>query len=210
MGISSPLRKDLSLALGSSEVSLLELTASYTAFPNLGTVVKPLFITKIYDRNNKLLENNSTVKKKILSTESAYQINNILQKVIHEGTGKRAWGLSEASAGKTGTTDSYMDAWFVGYTQEMVTGVWLGFDRKRSLGKNETGGKACAPIWLDFMKNNRLPVGKKEFPVPDGIVFIPINENTGQYDPANQNRSHWTPFDKKKLPWKDLSIQGEN
>jgi penicillin-binding protein 1A len=210
MGISSPLRRDLSLALGSSEVSLLELTASYTAFPNLGNVVQPLFITQIKDRNNKILEKNSTISHKVLSPEAAYQTNNILQKVIQEGTGRRAWGLDEASAGKTGTTDSYMDAWFIGYTQEMVTGVWLGFDRNLSLGNNETGGKACAPIWLDFMKSRRLPPGKKEFPVPDGIVFIPIDENTGQYDPTNRDRSKWTPFDKKKLPWKELSFQKEN
>jgi penicillin-binding protein 1A len=207
MGIASPLRKDLSLALGSSEVSLLELTSSYTAFPNLGNVVEPLFINKITGRNNKILENNSPVSRKVLSSESAYQMNNILQKVIQEGTGKRAWGLDEASAGKTGTTDSYMDAWFIGYTQKMVTGVWLGFDRKLSLGKNETGGKACAPIWLDFMKSSKMSTGRKEFPVPDGITFIPVNAKTGQYDQTNRDRSTWTPFDKKKLPLKKLSFQ---
>jgi penicillin-binding protein 1A len=200
MGIHSPLKNNLSLALGSSEVSLLELTASYTAYPNAGNVVKPLFITKITDRNNKVIEQNKPSSKRVLSQETAYLMNNILQKVVSEGTGKRAWGLNEAVAGKTGTTDSYMDAWFIGYTQKMVTGVWLGFDRKLSLGRNETGGKACAPIWLDFMKSAKLPHESKKFPVPDGIVFLPINTQTGKYDPANRDRSTWIPFNKKRLP----------
>lgn len=208
MGITSSLRSDLSLALGSSEVSLLELTSAYTTFPNQGKVVHPLFITKITDRNNMVLENNSTVSYQVISPESAYQVNSILQKAIAEGTGKRAWGLNEAAAGKTGTTDSYMDAWFIGYTQQLVTGVWLGFDRKLSLGKNETGGKACAPIWLDFMRSSRLPQGKKNFPVPDGIVFVPINEKTGLYDPANRDRSTWMPFHKTRLPLKNLGSSG--
>ena len=127
-------------------------------------------------------------------------MNHMMQKVISEGTGKRAWGLNEAAAGKTGTTDSNIDAWFIGYTQKMVAGVWLGFDRKLSLGKNETGGKVCAPIWLDFMKSINLPKGEKQFPVPEGIVFLPINAETGKYEPANRNRESWTPFNKKRIP----------
>ena len=207
MGITSSLRNDLSLALGSSEVSLLELTSAYTTFPNQGKVAEPLFITKITDRNNRILEKNSTISHQVISPESAYQVNSILQKAITEGTGKRAWGLNEAAAGKTGTTDSYMDAWFVGYTQQLVTGVWLGFDRKLSLGKNETGGKACAPIWLDFMKNSKFSQAGGNFPVPAGIVFAPINESTGQYDPTNRDRSTWMPFHKNRLPLKELTSQ---
>ena len=87
-----------------------------------------------------------------MSERSARQMDGMLQDVINEGTGKKAQGLKAAAGGKTGTTDRYMDAWFIGYTPELVTGVWVGHDRKISLGKDGSGGQAAAPVWLDFMK----------------------------------------------------------
>ncbi|MBI5556115.1 MAG: PBP1A family penicillin-binding protein [Deltaproteobacteria bacterium] len=198
MGISSQLDKNLSLALGSSEVTLLELTGAYTTFANLGKRATPVFITKITDRNGKVLETWQENSVRVLDEPTAYQMTNIMQGVIEEGTGKKAGGLPQETAGKTGTTDKYHDAWFIGYTPEVVCGVWMGFDKKLSLGNNETGGQACAPIWLDFMKKTSQK--KESFPVPEGIVFLPMDQENGKFDPDNWDRATWTAFRKDRMP----------
>ncbi|MCB2183060.1 MAG: penicillin-binding protein 1A [Desulfobulbaceae bacterium] len=204
MGIKSKLHKNLSLALGSSDLTLLELAGAYTTFANLGKRALPVFITKITDREGKVLESWHPVQKRVIDSETAYQMTSILKGVIEEGTGKNAWGLPQEAAGKTGTTDKYRDACFIGYTPEMVCGVWMGFDRKKSLGKNETGGRACAPIWLDFMKS--VPAREKKFPVPEGIVFLPFDQETGVFNPTNRDKSTWIPFSKDRLPWVEREI----
>lgn len=211
MGVSSQLNKNLSLALGSSEVTLLELTGAYTTFANLGQSVKPVFITKITDRNGNTLESYKEKKRQVLDKETAYLITRIMQGVITEGTGKKAWGLPQEAAGKTGTTDTYRDAWFIGFTPEIVCGVWMGFDKKLSLGNNETGGLACAPIWLDFMR--KVPMQVQQFPVPEGIVFLPVDQETGKFNPSNSDKSTWMAFRKDRMPWleqtdsADLNVQ---
>lgn len=201
MGVSSTLSKNLSLALGSSDLTLLELTGAYSTFANNGLMTHPVFITEITDSNGEILEKWQHESDRVLSEETAYLMTNMMQGVIEEGTGKKAWGLDQDSAGKTGTTDKYRDACFVGYTPDMICGVWMGFDRKKSLGSNETGGTACAPIWLDFMKN--IKSEKKHFSVPENIVFLPINPQTGRFDPTNRNKSTWLPFSRDRLPWID-------
>ncbi len=200
VGIKTKLHPNLSLALGASEVSLLELTAAYTTFANEGQFTPPIFITKIYDRDHRLIEHNIPRRKKVLSPQAAYQVTRLLQDVIRSGTGKKAWGLSGHSAGKTGTTDSNMDAWFIGYNPQLITGVWMGFDLKKSLGRHETGGLACGPIWLDFMKKSMEGVKPKFFLPPNGITFLPINSLTGHYDPTIRDKSKW-------LPIKDGSLE---
>jgi len=168
LGIRSPLSRNLSLALGSSEVSLLELTAAYAPFGNGGKAVRPIFIDKIIDRDGKILEENKPLLKPAISNRIAYQMTLMLKGVIEEGTGRNAKGLRVPAAGKTGTTDQNRDAWFIGYTPEVVTGVWVGHDQKRSLGKGETGGRVAAPIWLDFMtKATRKDKPGTIFPMPD-------------------------------------------
>jgi penicillin-binding protein 1A len=168
LGIHSPLAGDLSLALGSSEVSLLELTAAYAPFSNGGKAVRPLFIDKILDRDAKILEENKPLLTPAITNRIAFQMTLMLKGVIEEGTGRNARGLKVPTAGKTGTTDQNRDAWFIGYTPTLVTGVWVGHDQERSLGKGETGGRMAAPIWLDFMakatKNDRQGTF---FPMPD-------------------------------------------
>jgi penicillin-binding protein 1A len=152
LGISSPITADLTMALGSSGVSLLELTATYTAFANHGRFATPLLIEKIIDHEGNILEENRPHIETVLSRRTAGQINSMLQGVIEEGTGQKAQGLKVTAAGKTGTTDRYMDAWFIGYTSQLVTGVWMGHDKTISMGSGASGGRIAAPIWLDFMK----------------------------------------------------------
>lgn len=152
LGIRSKIKPDLTLALGSSEVSLLELTGAYTPFANRGYYSKPVLIEKIIDRHGKVLEENRPYTVRVMSEKTATQMDMMLQDVINQGTGSEARGLKKTAGGKTGTTDRYMDAWFIGYTRDFVTGVWVGHDKKVSLGRGGSGGHAAAPIWLDFMK----------------------------------------------------------
>ncbi len=156
LGISFPLQNDLSMALGSSSISLYELTKAYAVFANQGNAFRPIFIKKILDRDGNLLEENLPLfypkepfnEERILSPQTAYIMTNLLEGVVQNGTGWRAKALGRPVAAKTGTTDQFLDAWFIGYTPEFITGVWVGFDEERSLGENETGSRAASPIWV--------------------------------------------------------------
>lgn len=152
LGITAKIEQDLTLALGSSEISLLEMTEAYSAFANRGNYPPPVFIERILARDGKVLEQNSPQKIRVISERTASEMDHMLQEVIRQGTGKQAQGLKGVAAGKTGTTDSYMDAWFIGYSKDFLTGVWVGHDRNMTLGKGGSGGHVAAPIWLDFMK----------------------------------------------------------
>jgi penicillin-binding protein 1A len=181
MGIKSRLNPDLSLALGTSEVNLLELTSSYGVFANQGVRVPPVYILKIEDKNGKVLEESRTAGEEVLSPETALTMTSMMESVIENGTAAsaRALGFTAPAAGKTGTTDDYSDAWFVGYVPGVVTGVWVGFDRKQKIGPGMTGAAAALPIWVDVMlagTKNRPP---QDFPVPSGVVSRLICTETG-------------------------------
>ncbi len=188
LGISSPLHNNLSMALGSSSISLYELTKAYAVFANQGNAFKPIFIKRILDRDGNLLEENlplfyseeSFKEEQILTPQTAFLITYLLEGVVKHGTGWRARSLGMPVAAKTGTTDQFMDAWFIGYTPELITGVWVGFDEERSLGENETGARAASPIWVAFM--SKILKGKpiQDFPVPEGMEFMKVDPKTGQ------------------------------
>lgn len=168
LGIHSPLTRNLTLALGAADVSLLEITAAYAALGNSGMYTEPVFITKITDSSGKVLEENKPHPRQVVTPRTAYQLTLMLEGVIEEGTGKEAKGLPVSAAGKTGTTDQFRDAWFIGYTPELAVGIWVGYDRKQTLGTGETGGQVAAPIFLDFMKTAVSYCGKASiFRVPD-------------------------------------------
>jgi len=152
-GIRSKLLPELTLALGASPVSLLEMTGTYTVFANHGKFNPPICITRIQDRHGKTYPTRpGQTAKQAVKPGTASQVTAILKEVINRGTGKKARGIPD-SAGKTGTTDNNRDGWFIGYTPDITTGVWVGYDRGKSLGKGATGGKTAAPIWLDFMQS---------------------------------------------------------
>ena len=179
LGIRSPLSPDLSLALGSSGVTLQELTATYGVFANQGLALKPYTISLIKDQHDHILEHHVFEPRQVISKQTAYLITHMMMDVIQSGTGKRARSIGRPLAGKTGTTNSYRDAWFVGYAPNLATGVWVGFDSVETLGKVESGAHAALPIWTDFMAKalNLLPV--RTFSVPDGIQFAEIDQKTG-------------------------------
>jgi len=188
LGISFPLQNDLSIALGSSSISLYELTKVYAVFANQGNAFRPIFIKKILDRDGNLLEENLPLfypkepfnEERILSPQTAYIMTNLLEGVVQNGTGWRAKTLGRPVAAKTGTTDQFLDAWFIGYTQEFITGIWVGFDEERSLGENETGSRTASPIWVTFMSKILKERPVKDFPIPEGIEFMKIDPKTGQ------------------------------
>ena len=179
LGITSDLSRNLSIALGSSGVSLLELVTAYSVFANQGYRIAPVFITGIKDRYGAELEGLNIDVEQVIDRETAYLMTNLMESVVKEGTGKAVLALNRPAAGKTGTTDNLNDAWFLGYTTEYVAGGWVGYDQERSLGPKETGGKAASPIWLDFMQTIHADRPVKDFEVPEGIVFSKIDADTG-------------------------------
>lgn len=185
LGITSEIGRNLSIALGSSGVSLLELVNAYSVFSNLGYFIEPVFITKIEDRSGKMLESSQLIRKKVIDMGTAYIMTSLMESVIKIGTAKRIQALNRPAAGKTGTTNNLNDAWFIGYTPRYTTGVWVGYDQEASLGKGETGAKAAAPIWLEFMQKALEGKPVRSFTVPEGIVFARIDAKTGLL--ANEN-----------------------
>lgn len=157
MGITSPLGRNLSLSLGSSEVSPLEMSRAYGVFPAKGVLFDSVFVTKITDRFGKVLFDYSVEKplraRQAINENSAFVMANMMKGVVENGTGYKIKELGRPVAGKTGTSNDQMDTWFIGYTPSWVCGVWVGFDQKKPIGPKETGGVVAAPIWLYFMRD---------------------------------------------------------
>ncbi|MFQ5736489.1 MAG: penicillin-binding protein 1A [Thermodesulfobacteriota bacterium] len=179
LGISSPLARDLSIALGSSALTLSELTTAFATLDNMGKRPDPLYITKIVDRDGNVIEENRPFTRSVISPQTAYIMTSLLQSVIEHGTGFRARALGRPAAGKTGTTNSLNDAWFMGYVPGLVAGSWVGYDDEKPLGKHETGSRAALPIWLKFMKAVTADRPVENFHVPDGVEFARIDPKTG-------------------------------
>jgi len=181
LGIKSPLRNVLSLALGSNEVTLLEITSAYGVLAAQGIKAEPIAILKIVDKNGNVIEENREYHEEVLSPQVAYIMTDMLRTVIDEGTGRNArlMGLKIPCAGKTGTTDDFADGWFIGYTPELVVGVWTGFDEKRSMGRNKTGARVALPLWVDIMKGAYPDNIGPNFDRPEGIVEAIVCEESG-------------------------------
>ena len=179
MGIDSPLSPNLSLALGTSEVSLLELTAAYAVFANGGEWIQPYSVTKVLDSDQKEIWSMSSVRKEVMSRSGAAIITNMLQAVIEEGTGKKAKILGRRLAGKTGTTNDFKDALFIGYSPSIVAGVWVGQDSAVPLGNDETGSRAALPIWIDFMEAALAQTPDELFDIPEDVSVVYMDPETG-------------------------------
>ncbi|MFQ5480427.1 MAG: penicillin-binding protein 1A [Thermodesulfobacteriota bacterium] len=180
LGITTPMTKDLSLALGSSAVTLYDLTSVFSVFANGGKRSEPLFITKIIDKDGIILEDNAPSSTEVISPQTAYLMTKMLEGVIEHGTGWRAKSLGRPAAGKTGTTNGLNDAWFLGYVPSLTTGVWVGYDNEKKLGRHETGSRAALPIWLSFMKAATRGKPVNEFQAPEGVEFARIDSETGE------------------------------
>jgi len=239
LGIFSPLNKDFTLALGSSSVTLYEMTKVFGHFGRLGKRMHPMMIRKVVDQEEKVLVNDISIDEKFIETQqsiddafekrrkeylefkaqiaagvnveeltqklskwpslffddpeqlidptTAYLITTLLKATIEEpgGTGGRARSLGREVAGKTGTTNGYYDAWFIGYTPQISTGVWVGFDQEKTLGVGEVGGRVALPIWVDYMKEAHKNIPESSFTIPGGIVFASIDNSSGKLPSAS-------------------------
>jgi len=180
LGITTPVLADLSISLGSSEVKPIELVHAYGAFAAGGWLAKSLVISRLSDRDGQVVYEQHPQQEQVLSEDTAFIMANLMKGVVERGTAQRVKALGKPVAGKTGTTNDQMDAWFVGYTPEIVAGAWVGFDVKRTIGKFETGGKAASPIFLYFMKEYLADQPGLDFDIPDGVIPVMINAATGR------------------------------
>jgi penicillin-binding protein 1A len=180
LGISAHLNPYPSLALGGSEVYLLEMVSAYCAFANRGYHVEPVFVTKVLDSEGNVLELNVPRAHQVVSEDTTYLLVSMMEGVVQRGTAVRAKALGRPLAGKTGTTNDNTDAWFIGYSPSLVAGVWVGYDENRKpIGKRETGGRAALPIWMAFLEEALKDSPIEEFPVPAGVSFVQIDSRTG-------------------------------
>jgi penicillin-binding protein 1A len=241
LGIESPLARDLSLALGSSSVTLLEMTRAYAVFVAGGKQVLPQFVTAVLDREGKpilgpqvlgsvpdvpewhapdatpadaelarVVENLESEggqdplvrRKQVISPQLAYLTTDLLRAAVFdpEATGRGARELGRTVAGKTGTTNFGGDAWFIGFSPDVVTGVWIGYDEKRVLGKGETGGRTALPVWRDYMKVALAGRPNRDFPVPGGIVYARVERETGLLASAGSEDAYLQAFAEGTAP----------
>ncbi|MBI4405228.1 MAG: PBP1A family penicillin-binding protein [Deltaproteobacteria bacterium] len=224
MGITAPLPRELTIALGSWSSSLEELMRAYVVFPRLGKPVSLIFIRRVIDGQGKVIEElvpanvgpegkiaesrplptvppsgdhnlgepNSGEPNpeddQVVSPQTAYVVTDLLKGVIREGTGRAAAYVAAPVAGKTGTSNDHRDAWFVGFSPRIISGVWIGYDKDKPLDPGETGGRAAAPIWAQYMSAATKNYPSGDFPVPDDIVFAYVDRATGSLA-AHQNKN---------------------
>ena len=203
LGISSKLEENLSIALGSSGMTLYELTSAYSAFANMGTLIKPAAIRNIKSRSGEVLFTSVPESSQPITPGTAHIITSLMQSVIQNGTATKVRALKRPVAGKTGTTNNYVDAWFMGYTPELVTGVWVGKDKDEPLGRNETGSRAAIPIWLQFMQEALVNRPKINFPVPNDIQFLKVQSESGEPAKFGDTDSKFELFSQDFLPEKE-------
>ncbi len=180
LGIRSELRREYALALGVSEVNLLELTAAYQGFANRGVFSPPFAVRRAVGPGDVILEEQSPTGERVVSEGLAFLVTSILEGVVERGTGKAVKQIGRPVAAKTGTTQAAEDLWLLGYTPSLVAGVWLGYDQPRSLGSHETAGRLAAPIWVDFIKQTLGDSPIEAFLQPDGVFQVSVNWRTGE------------------------------
>ncbi len=165
-----------SLSLGTGLVSPLDLTAAYTMFPGGGYVARPRGITRVGDEDDDPVLEQGVDRERVLSDQSAFQMVSMLRDAVDRGTGAaaRAWGVRGPIGGKTGTTDDYKDAWFVGFSSSVVAGVWVGFDQPTPIGREAYGARIAVPIWAEFMKRTARALPPRDFVVPEGLDAVQL------------------------------------
>jgi penicillin-binding protein 1A len=199
LGIQSPMPPDLSLALGTLETSLLDLTSVYAVFPNQGNAIKPYGIIEISDSRGRIIMKAKPKQHVVMSRAGAAIMTDMLRAVVTEGTGRKAKILSRPVGGKTGTTDKCKDALFIGFSPYVAAGVWVGRDRLLTLGKGETGAKAALPIWIDFMRKTMEGEHVQYFDMPDDVIKLNMDTVTGKIKTEPEPGTVSAVFRKKQL-----------
>lgn len=179
-GIKSPMPQNLTLALGTGEVTPLEIANAYATLQGAGQFAEPVMLTRIADAKGKVLEERRAAPEPALSPAVAFLATSLMRSVVEEGTAVAVLQLNRPAAGKTGTAQEFRDAWFSGYTTDYVATAWVGYDDHEPVGPGETGGKAALPIWLDFMRAAHQGKPPRDFPVPEGVTAVRIDPRTGK------------------------------
>ena len=208
-GITADLPKYPSLSLGAAGVSPLEMAAAYNVFANNGVYVKPRYIRKISDQTERVLEEKLPELSEATSPQVAYELAYVMKGVIDRGTAYAAHTLADPLAGKTGTTNGYTDAWFIGFSPEYTIGVWNGYDDpSKSLGGGATGADVSLPIWIDIFKQfeeQKLREAKPDFEQPPGVVVVPMDLYSGRRGTGPCSRVVMNAFVAGQEPDKDCS-----
>jgi penicillin-binding protein 1A len=177
LGLSGDLPPYLPIALGAGEATPLEMVSAYATFANQGLRMKPYFIDRITDRDGNVIEQATPRASDALRADTAFLVTSLLRGVVEHGTAARARRLNRPIAGKTGTTNDFTDAWFIGFEPSLAAAVWVGFDEKKeSLGRGETGSEAALPIWMDFWATAAADRPVEDYPIPGNIVFVPVDD----------------------------------
>ena len=200
LGIQSPIERNLSIALGSSGVTPLEMVTAYSTFAAGGQRPTPFFIREVQDGQGHVLERTDPKVVPAISPETAYLTIRLMQEVLRTGTGASAKGLSPNLAGKTGTTNENTDAWFIGGSPDLIAGVWVGFDTPTSLGGRQTAASVALPIWTHFFGRALGLVPDREFPAPAGITFARVDPATGKSLPPGSGEGMMLPFKLGTVP----------
>ncbi|MXX87133.1 MAG: PBP1A family penicillin-binding protein [Acidobacteria bacterium] len=180
LGIRGELLPVLSITLGSSDVTLLEMISAYSAFPNQGVRMEPYFVSRITDRDGRELERFYPETASVIPADLAYVITHLLEGVVARGTAVRARQVGRPVAGKTGTTNEFTDAWFIGFDPEIAAGVWVGNDNNETLGERESGARVALPAWVHFMRNGRADPPRQGFPAPPTVALVQVDLESGQ------------------------------
>ncbi len=208
MGIKSGLRPELGLALGVSEVNLLELTSAYTVFGNQGLRMPPTAIRRVIGPGGEVFQATAAVGERVLSAEVAFIVTSLLQGAVERGTAKGGRVSGWSVAAKTGTSQNAVDMWFVGFTPRLATGLWIGYDQPRAVGSHETAGRLAAPVWADFMRRMLRGVPPETTPIPEDVLPVRVNYRTGrptdQSDPGGVTEY----FIRGAMPERDLPFPG--
>ena len=226
LGVYENVPELLSVSLGSNETTLLKLTNAYCTFANGGKRITPILINRIQNRRGKTIYNSETricegcsvIKdnedffpiisdkyKQVISEQTAYQITSMLEGVIKRGTGKKLKNLNVPLAGKTGTTNEYFDAWFIGFTSDLAIGVYIGYDTPKSLGKFETGSKTALPIFKKFVESAIYKEDMKPFKIPENIYFFPVDYDTGEITSFSEAKAISESFKENSL--KEINLK---
>ena len=226
LGVYENVPELLSVSLGSNETTLLKLTNAYCTFANGGKKITPILINRIQNRRGKTIYNSETricegcsvIKddedffpiildkyKQVISEQTAYQITSMLEGVIKRGTGKKLKNLNVPLAGKTGTTNEYLDAWFIGFTSDLAIGVYIGYDTPKSLGKFETGSKTALPIFKKFVESAIYKEDMKPFKIPENIYFFPVDYDTGEITSFSEAKAISESFKENSL--KEINLK---
>jgi len=207
MGIESEMANNLSIALGSSGVTLYDLVKAYSVFANQGKLIEPVPIRMILNRDNDMIYTPQIESKQVISPGLATIVTDLMQSVVEHGTGRKVRVLNRPLAAKTGTTNNYIDAWFMGFSPEPVTGVWVGKDRDEPMGVNETGTRTAVPIWLRYMEEALKGRPIKNFPVSKEVVYMKVDPETGHAASFDDPNARLEMFLRDNLPMKEGELE---